>query len=105
MVVVRGDVVSGGIDTTVADTHVAGPVNMLAAPFASGFFVGDYEGLTAVGASFDPFFVQVNAACVRRRCRRPVWPTGPMCLPAALALRGLGGRASRSPPSESRRMA
>ncbi len=56
-------VLSGGIDTGVLDTHVAGPFNMLAAPFASGFFVGDYEGLTAVGTSFHPFFVQVNAAC------------------------------------------
>jgi hypothetical protein len=53
-------VVSGGIDTTVPDTHVAGPFNMLAAPFASGFFVGDYEGMTAVGTSFHPFFAQVN---------------------------------------------
>jgi hypothetical protein len=55
-----GQVMSGGIDTTVLDTHVAGPFNMLAAPFASGFFVGDYEGLTAVGTSFHPFFAQVN---------------------------------------------
>lgn len=53
-------VVSGGIDTGVPDTHVGGPFNMLAAPFAAGFFVGDYEGLTAIGTSFHPFFVQVN---------------------------------------------
>jgi len=56
-------VLSGGIDTNVPDTQAAGPFNMLAAPFASGFFVGDYEGLTAVDTAFHPFFVQVNAAC------------------------------------------
>jgi hypothetical protein len=55
-------VVSGGIDTTVSDTHDAGPFNMLAAPFASGFFVGDYEGMTAVGTSFHTFLSQVNCS-------------------------------------------
>jgi hypothetical protein len=53
-------VTSGGIDIGVPDSHVAGPFNMLAAPNAGGFFVGDYEGLTAVGRSFNPFFAQVN---------------------------------------------
>jgi len=51
---------AGGIDTGVADTHVSGPFNMLAAPFASGFFVGDYEGFASAGTAFHPFFVQVN---------------------------------------------
>jgi hypothetical protein len=42
------------------ETHITGPFDMLTAPFASGFFVGDYEGLTAVGTTFHPFFVAVN---------------------------------------------
>jgi hypothetical protein len=31
----------------------------------TGFFVGDYEGLAAVGNSFRPFVVQAGAACTR----------------------------------------
>jgi len=34
--------------------------DMLNAPFAGGFFVGDYEGLTTIGTTFQPFFVQTN---------------------------------------------
>ena len=33
---------------------------MLFAPNASGFFVGDYEGLAAKGGSFQSLFVQTN---------------------------------------------
>ncbi len=41
------------------ESHVAGSFNMEAAPVARGFFVGDYEGLAAVGDhGFLPFFVQ-----------------------------------------------
>src|SRR6266516_2760851 len=38
------------------DTHVAGSFNMLVAPSAGGFFVGDYEALGVIGSSFLPFF-------------------------------------------------
>jgi hypothetical protein len=31
---------------------------MLMAPFASGFFVGDYSGLVAVGSAFELVFVK-----------------------------------------------
>jgi hypothetical protein len=34
--------------------------DMLNAPFAEGFFVGDYEGLDTSGTTFHPFFVQTN---------------------------------------------
>jgi hypothetical protein len=34
---------------------------MLTAPYASGFFVGDYEGLAMIGTKFEPFFVQTNS--------------------------------------------
>lgn len=53
-----------------ADQHVAGPFDMKAAPVSAGrgFFVGDYEGLTAVGRHFVPFFVRTN--CLAGPCRR-----------------------------------
>ena len=37
---------------------------MRAAPFARGFFVGDYSGLTAAGGTFKPFFAAVGATGV-----------------------------------------
>ena len=42
------------------ETHISGPFDMLNAPFAGGFFVGDYEGIATIGATFLPFFVQTN---------------------------------------------
>jgi BNR repeat-like domain len=42
------------------ETHIAGSFDMLNAPFAGGFFVGDYEALTSIGTTFEPFFVQTN---------------------------------------------
>ena len=41
---------------------IVGPFNMMAAPFARGYFVGDYESLATAGSSFLPFFVQANCA-------------------------------------------
>jgi hypothetical protein len=43
---------------TWTESHVAGSFNELAAPNAGGFFLGDYEGLGAIGTTFMPFFVQ-----------------------------------------------
>jgi hypothetical protein len=37
-----------------------GPFDMTTAPNAEGFFVGDYEGLTSTGSTFDPFFVMAK---------------------------------------------
>jgi hypothetical protein len=37
-----------------------GPFDMTTAPNAEGFFVGDYEGLTSTGSTFDPFFVMAR---------------------------------------------
>jgi hypothetical protein len=31
---------------------------MRSAPYARGYFVGDYEGLDSFGSTFTPFFVQ-----------------------------------------------
>jgi hypothetical protein len=44
-----------------ADQHVAGPFDMRTAPYAGGFFTGDYEGLDHFGNTFVPFFVQANS--------------------------------------------
>jgi hypothetical protein len=49
------------------ETHVAGPFDMLTAPFARGFFVGDYEGLATVGTTFRPMFVQANSGNTANR--------------------------------------
>jgi hypothetical protein len=48
------------------DSHLAGSFNMLAAPFAGGFFVGDYEAIGFNGNTFVPFFVQTN--CTDTSC-------------------------------------
>jgi hypothetical protein len=53
---------STSIDSSVAATTIAGPFNMLDAPFAGGYFTGDYEALETIGtgasATFVPVFVQ-----------------------------------------------
>jgi hypothetical protein len=55
-----------------------GSFDMTTAPNAEGFFVGDYEGLTSTGSTFDPFFVMASRS--RPRAHRPVrqhrWITG-----------------------------
>ncbi len=51
---------ANGGQTWSASAHVAGPFDMLFAPNARGFFVGDYEGLAAKGGSFQSLFVQTN---------------------------------------------
>jgi hypothetical protein len=38
----------------------SGTFDMTTAPNAGGFFVGDYEGLTPSGSTFDPFFVMAQ---------------------------------------------
>jgi hypothetical protein len=47
----------GGFGT---ETHVMGSFNMLAAPNAGGFFLGDYEGMGANGTSFVAVFGATN---------------------------------------------
>jgi len=42
------------------ETHIAGSFDLLTAPNAGGFFVGDYEALGVNGAAFAPFFVQAK---------------------------------------------
>ena len=40
---------------------------MLTAPYAVGYFVGDYEGLAASGTTFRPFWVQANSGNTANR--------------------------------------
>jgi hypothetical protein len=42
------------------ESHLSGPFDMRTAPYARGYFVGDYEGLDSAGNVFRPFFVQAN---------------------------------------------
>lgn len=48
------------------DHHLGGSFDMLAAPFANGYFVGDYQGLASVGKTFVAVFVKTN--CVEDAC-------------------------------------
>jgi hypothetical protein len=41
--------------------------DMRTAPFANGFFVGDYEGLTSAGGRFLPVFVAANSGNLANR--------------------------------------
>lgn len=42
------------------EQHLTGPFNYNAAPDAGGRFLGDYEGMTTIGAGFHPFFAIAN---------------------------------------------
>ncbi len=44
-----------------SETHLTGSFDMLTAPYASGYFTGDYEGLTTIGPTFQSFFVDTNS--------------------------------------------
>jgi hypothetical protein len=43
------------------ETHVHGPFNLENAATAGGYFLGDYEGMAAIGTSFEPFFAAPTA--------------------------------------------
>ncbi len=43
-----------------ASQKISGPFDMRSAPYARGYFVGDYEGLDNIGSLFEPFFVLAN---------------------------------------------
>jgi hypothetical protein len=42
------------------ETHVSGSFDLDVAPVAEGLFLGDYQGLGAIGETFVPFFAQTN---------------------------------------------
>lgn len=66
----RAAVTSGDASSidSIGPTTVAGPFNMLDAPFARGYFTGDYESLPSSGANFVPVFVQ-GACGLSLSCR------------------------------------
>jgi hypothetical protein len=47
--------------TNWAENHVYGPFDIENAATARGYFLGDYEGLTSIGTSFDSFFAAPTA--------------------------------------------
>jgi len=53
---------ANSIDTAVAATAVGGSFNSLDAPFARGYFLGDYEGLLSTGTGAGATFVPVLVA-------------------------------------------
>jgi hypothetical protein len=50
-----------------SESHVSGPFDMKTAPFAVGYFVGDYEGLAGFGNTFVALFVQANSGNTTNR--------------------------------------
>jgi hypothetical protein len=48
-------------DASWSETHLGGSFNMQNAPFAGGLFLGDYQGLRALGAGFGAVFGQTDA--------------------------------------------
>jgi hypothetical protein len=52
---------TGGLTFTPRERLTDGSFDMRTAPFAEGFFVGDYEGLTSIGRRFVPGFVTANS--------------------------------------------
>ena len=42
------------------ESRVAGPFDLAIAPDAGGLFLGDYQGLVAIGTAFVPFYAAVN---------------------------------------------
>ncbi len=46
--------------TTWRESRVAGPFDLAIAPNARGLFLGDYQGLVAIGKEFVPFYATVN---------------------------------------------
>jgi hypothetical protein len=48
------------LGTASGDQHLAGSFDLTTAPFARGLFLGDYQGLVAVGEHFSSVFVQTN---------------------------------------------
>lgn len=65
-----------------SEQHISGPFNMLSAPFARGFFVGDYEGLKSGDGTFQPFFVQTNCTSFNPDTGSFA-PDDPACAPAS----------------------
>lgn len=60
-----------------SENHVSGPFDMETAPVSRGFFLGDYEGLSSVGNSFVPLFIQTNSGNTANRTDAFATAVGP----------------------------
>lgn len=49
-----------GGKTFIHESQLSGPFDMMSAPVAEGYFIGDYQGLFTVGDAFYPFFIKAN---------------------------------------------
>jgi hypothetical protein len=58
---------NGGLSFTPRKRITEEPFDMRTAPDATGFFVGDYEGLTSIGRTFAPVFVAANSGNLNNR--------------------------------------
>ncbi len=47
--------------------RVAGPFDLAIAPISEGLFLGDYQGLVAIGDLFVPFYATTNSASIANR--------------------------------------
>jgi len=71
----------GGATFSSTPQEVAGPFDLMSAPVARGFFLGDYEGLQSTGSGFIALFVMTN--CNLSASDPNAAPTGnPLCGPA-----------------------
>jgi Neuraminidase (sialidase) len=53
--------------TFAGETHLAGSFDLLTAPNAEGYFLGDYQGLVASGTRFQSFYVAANSGNTANR--------------------------------------
>ena len=71
----RSDVETSDVETN-SETRVSPTFNMLAAPQAGGFFVGDYNSITASPKTGDFTAVSVSTNCADASCTAIANPTG-----------------------------
>ncbi|MGL4575979.1 MAG: sialidase family protein [Burkholderiaceae bacterium] len=57
------------------EVRVAAPFDLVKAPIARGYFLGDYHGLASVGTAFIPFYVRTNDDVTNRN---DVFTTAPV---------------------------
>src|SRR5216683_3879240 len=71
----------GGATFSATPQEVAGPFDLMSAPVARGFFLGDYEGLQSTGSGFIALFVMTNCNLNPSDPNAP--PTDDECGPAS----------------------
>jgi hypothetical protein len=71
----------GGATFSATPQQVAGPFDLMSAPVARGFFLGDYEGLQSTGTGFIALFVATNCNLNPSDPNAP--PTDDECGPAS----------------------